>query len=69
MERKGFFFKYFFSGFLLVKKKWVGRQKDMLYKLVSKTDVMSSSGVMYLSVSKIFYKTRKPSASKIFSIN
>ena len=46
-----------------------GGQKDMDLKLVSKPDVMLSSGVMYPYVSKKFLtQFSKPSATKILSI-
>ena len=59
----------------LLKKKYKEKRerwetKDMSKKLVSKPDVMSSSGVMYLYVSKIFLtQLTKPLAAKILSMN
>ena len=41
------------------KKKVGEKQKDMRWKLVSKTDVMLLSGVIYPYVSEIFYTTHK----------
>ena len=53
----------------LTREKVVGVRKDIGWKLMSETDVMSLSDVIYRYVSKILTQLTKSLVTKILSIN